>query len=340
MASRDEILRAGITKADKIIEIGPSYNPLAPKAQGWRSYALDHADRDSLVEKYRHDPSVNVEMIERVDFVWTGGPLVNAVPVEHHGTFDVFVACHVLEHIPDLVGLFRSAEVLCRPDARMILALPDKRVCFDFFRPLSTTGDALAAHWEGRSRHTPETLWDTFAYNATKQGNPGWGRTDRAQLTLTHPIEQAHAITLKYTTAEYIDAHAWTFVPASFSLIMLELAHFRLIDWQVERTQAADYTEFYVWLRRGAAVRSAHTAEPDLVAERMRLLNEVMLELHDQGRQLSSAEDIGVVGPLEKVKAELAATRSTLDLIRSSRAWRTRSALRKLLRLPTTLADA
>jgi len=143
MASREEILRAGIIKSDKIIEIGPSFNPLTPKRDGWNSFSVDHTDNEGLTDKYRHDPSVNVGLIEQVDFVWTEGKLSDAVPTEHHGTFDVFMASHVIEHIPDLIGFLSSAEVLCRPGAKMILAVPDKRVCFDFFRPLSTTGDAL-----------------------------------------------------------------------------------------------------------------------------------------------------------------------------------------------------
>jgi SAM-dependent methyltransferase len=135
MPTRDDILRIGITKNQKIIEIGPSYNPLTPKAEGWHSYVVDHADRAGLIEKYRTDPAVNVAKIENVDFVWTEGPLADAVSPEHHGTFDIFIACHVLEHVPDLIGILRSAEALCRPEAKMILALPDKRVCFDFYSP-------------------------------------------------------------------------------------------------------------------------------------------------------------------------------------------------------------
>jgi Methyltransferase domain len=286
MASREQILRAGITKAHKIIEIGPSYNPLAPKSEGWRSYAVDHSDQQGLINKYRCDASVNVTAIEPVDFVWTKGALSEAVPAEHHGTFDVFLASHVLEHVPDLIGILRSAEVLCRAEAKMVLALPDKRVCFDFFRPLSTTGDVLAAHWERRSRHSAKTLWDHFAYAATKQGNPGWARTDLTELVLIHSLDEAANSARSCDSRDYVDAHAWTFVPASFSLIMLELAHLGLTDWQVERTEAAESTEFYVWLRRGALEGTAHIRQPDLAAERRRLLAEIALELRDQSRQV------------------------------------------------------
>ena len=89
----------------------------------------------------------------------------------------------------------------------------------------------------------------------------------------------------------------------------------------------------------GRSARNAEIAQLDPAAHRSRLLNEIMLELHDQGRQLSSPEDVGVIGTLERVQTELAATRNQLNLIRTSRAWRARSKLRKLLGMPTTLAD-
>jgi SAM-dependent methyltransferase len=305
MASREALLRSGITKSDKIIEIGPSYNPLTPKAEGWNSYVLDHADQDGLINKYRGVPSVDISKIEPVDFVWTGSALSDAVPVEHHGTFDVLLASHVFEHVPDLVAVLRSAEVLCGPGGRMVLALPDKRVCFDFFRPLSTSGEVLAAHWEQRARHTAKTMWDHFAYCAFKRGDPGWGRTDQTPLSLAHSLEEAHALARQHDTKEYLDAHAWTFVPASFSLIMLELAHLRLTDWQVQRTQPAGSTEFYVWLRRGALAKQASLSQAELTAQRTTLLKEIMLELDDQGWQLGG---------------------------------RARSTLRRLLRLPAAAA--
>jgi hypothetical protein len=81
MPRREDILRTGIAKSDKILELGPSYNPLTPKAEGWNSFVIDHADRDGLIKKYGHDPSVDVTKIESVDFVWTQGALSDAVPV-------------------------------------------------------------------------------------------------------------------------------------------------------------------------------------------------------------------------------------------------------------------
>jgi hypothetical protein len=122
---------------------------------------------------------------------------------------------------------------------------------------------------------------------------------------------------------------------------MLELARLGLTDWQVERTEAAEYTEFYVWLRRGAQAKISPMSQADLAAERLRLLTTILLELDDQGRrQLDARPSADLTDNLARAQAELAATRNTLDTVRSSRAWRTRSALRRLLGLPATLADA
>ena len=41
-ATRDQILLAPVARGAHIIEIGPSYNPIAPKAAGWNTKTLDH----------------------------------------------------------------------------------------------------------------------------------------------------------------------------------------------------------------------------------------------------------------------------------------------------------
>jgi hypothetical protein len=92
---------AEISRGARVLELGPSYSPIAPKSEGWDSCTVDHASREALVEKYRSDPSVDVSRIEEVDVVWDEGPLDEALPATCLGTFDAFIGSHVLEHIPD-----------------------------------------------------------------------------------------------------------------------------------------------------------------------------------------------------------------------------------------------
>jgi Domain of unknown function (DUF4214)/Methyltransferase domain len=128
MPTRNEILLAPVPRTGHIIEIGPSFRPIAPKGEGWNTRSLDHTTREGLIAKYRGHPGVDVNRIEEVDFVWAGGSLIDAVPASLHGTFDAFVASHVIEHTPDLIAFLDAAGALLKPDGVVVLAIPDKAV--------------------------------------------------------------------------------------------------------------------------------------------------------------------------------------------------------------------
>lgn len=177
MSDRNQLLLRGFSPGDRILEIGPSFNPVAPKSAGWQVTVVDHASQAGLVEKYTGNPHVDVSRIEAVDIVWQGGPLEEAVPAAAHGTYAALIASHVIEHIPDLIGFLRSVEVLVHPtEGRLVLAVPDKRFCFDLFRPISTTGHLLAAHQSRRDRHIGAHMFDHVAYKSSWNGQGGWGR--------------------------------------------------------------------------------------------------------------------------------------------------------------------
>jgi SAM-dependent methyltransferase len=353
MAGRFETLRKALTKEQRIIEIGPCHSPIAPKRDGWHAFSIDHTDRVGLLAKYAADKFVDPELIETVDYVWVGGPLSDAVPGELHGTFDVFIASHVIEHTPDLVAFLSSAERLLRREGLVVLAVPDKRVCFDFFRPVSTIGDVIEAQQEGRTRHTQKTLWEYSSYISLKQGHPGWSRTNRNPTELLMDFAHAAAFSESGKDTSYVDAHSWIFVPASFSLIVLELARLHLTDWEVTESEVADNTEFFVWLKRGGRATAAAMSEAEFSATRQRLLETILIELDDQSRQLSDSIATRMhakIGALEasttrahdKATAARAQLEATLGLVASMRAthfWRARTRLRRLLGLPSTVAD-
>src|SRR3954447_5966182 len=111
MVSRSEILLRSVGRNATIIEIGPSYNPVAPKAAGWNAKSIDIGTRAGLIEKYQ-SANVNTDLIQDVDFIWRGCPISDDVPSSHHGSFDVLIASHVIEHTPDMVTFLNSAATL------------------------------------------------------------------------------------------------------------------------------------------------------------------------------------------------------------------------------------
>jgi hypothetical protein len=284
--SRAETLLAPLDRSARIIEIGPSYNPIAPKADGWNTRTIDHTTRANLVEKYRNHP-VELDRIEDVDFIWTHGSVADAVPSDLHGTFDAFIASHVIEHTTDLVGFLDAAATLLAPSGIVILAIPDKRYCFDYFRPLTTTGEVLAAHMASRNRHTRRVVFDHMAYAVMNGGACAWGQTPIQTIQFCHPIEEAYkafSTVREDPDAPYVDMHAWQFTPASFELLLLELARLGETDWLVEQITPAIGCEFYVWLRRGGRNAAAALTPEELDRRRLALLEHILLQAQEQGR--------------------------------------------------------
>ena len=282
---RQDFLLAGLDRSARIIEIGPSYNPIAPKSAGWNTRTLDHATRASLVEKYRGHPGVDVDRIEDVDFVWTSGSMIDAVPSDLHGTFDAFIASHVIEHTTDLVGFLDAAATLLTPTGVVILAVPDKRYCFDYFRPLTTTGDVLEAHAARRSRHTRRAIFNHVAYVVKNGGTGAWGQAPMQEIDFFHSIDQAGEVFSTVgedPSSPYVDTHAWQFTPASFELLLLELARLGETDWLVERITPATGCEFYAWLRRGGQAAAAALTAAELDGRRLELLKRTLLQTKEQ----------------------------------------------------------
>jgi len=284
--NRNDKILCSIDRSMRILELGPLTSPIAPKSDGWLTTVVDHVSREQLVEKYRNDSNVDTSRIVDIDIVWSQGPLEAAVPRELHGTFDAFIASHVFEHIPDPIGLLHSLEQVLRPAGVVSLVIPDKRFCFDFFRPLSTAGGLLDAHARGAVRHSRKAVFDEVAYSIRADGDIAFSRRHLRDIDFVHPLEQAKAVFDGHSSGEdapYVDIHGWQFTPSSFALAMLELSALNAINFTVVRSFPTEGFEFYVTLRRG---RVDHGDADVLQARRLNLLQRTLEELREQAGML------------------------------------------------------
>jgi SAM-dependent methyltransferase len=297
-----------IGKGQRGIEFGPSFNPIAPKSAGYQVTTVDHLSREGLIEKYRGH-QVDPGRIEEVDVIWDGTGSLPDVPA---GAFEYVIASHVIEHVPDPVRFLRLCETLLAPGGTIFLLVPDKRRCFDHYRPGSTTGQMLQAYAEARVRPSGGQVFDHFSHASTVRGALGWGETDADPPIPLHEVAEAYAAARRvWEQSAYRDVHCWVFTPASFRLVAGDLRQIGLSGLDVTDLQESGGAEFYVSLSVGAPASNPR--------QRLDLLRDAAGMNGLQGEGDSRATD-----PMPP--------RGTLDRILSGKAWRATRPLRALLR--------
>lgn len=277
------------------LEVGPSYNPLLPKSLGYRVETVDHVDAATLREKYSGG-GVDISRIEDVDYVSDGGSLVELIG--ETGKYDFIVASHVIEHVTDIIRFLRDCEELLKPDGVLVLAVPDKRFCFDVLRPVSTVGQALQAFHEKRVRHTPGSVFDHISLVCAKAGNEVWLEPTLDDLELRGAAEEVRAT---YETVrasdDYVDVHGWQFTPSHFRYFiktLRDIGYIGLGEQSFRRNSLADgihLHEFYITLSKSA---------PDLTISALELLKESEREV----REIQVSRDDAEVWATSRAKLE------------------------------------
>lgn len=243
-----QLIRESIGKADRGIEIGASYAPILPKADGYNVLVIDHADQETLRTKYRPH-GVDVDRIEPVDAIDDGGEFTELL--ENGERFDYIVASHVFEHLPDPIHFLQRCERALEENGRLILLIPDRRFCFDYLRPVSTAGQMLRAFLAGQQRHDPGALYDHYAMNATRNGVQVWAEAQGGSFAFAATPAAGYSFAVQQTT-DYVDCHAWVFTPSSGRLIFSDLQALGLIGMGEAFFHPSIGCEFMVVLQRSA----------------------------------------------------------------------------------------
>jgi hypothetical protein len=273
-----------VTPRDRGVEIGPSFRPTFPKAEGFQVTVVDHCPTDQLRAKYAADgnvPAALTAQIEAVDVVWTGGPYRDLAGMPRD--VDYVVASHVIEHVVDVCGFLQDCSSLLRPGGVLLLAIPLRRCIMDCFRPASTLGDILLAHvqpWAYECKSRLDEVWSQALLGA----GGAWAIDDLRAAARSgrmpepmHPVEEAGRVWRESVAqapgagAAYRDAHRWVFDPETFEEIAWFLALYADTGLVPEPLPGGHDCEFHAVLRRHP-VEATHVAA--LAALRQRTLVE------------------------------------------------------------------
>lgn len=282
MPTRDAFFRCLASKRDLGLEIGPSYNPAFPKADGWNIETVDHLSAAGLREKYRGHAGKDVSRIEEVDFVIEGSGFSGFIPKERHGQYDYIALSHAIEHLCDIVGFLAECDMLLKEGGKIIIAAPDKRFCFDFFRPLSTTGAVLRAHWENRSTHPADALFDSNNLICATNGQEEWVHehaiTDfRFILDGQRDFLSAAARVASGERQDYIDMHRWVFTPSSLLLILRDLVAIGLSNFEAFRIDHGAGPNIFVALTKNSDA-SREFSSADRMAYQFAIMEELRVQ--------------------------------------------------------------
>ena len=225
-------------------------------------------------------PDKGVSLIEHVDIVGSATEISSLIPVFEHGTFDYILSSHNFEHLPNPIKFLQGCQKLLKPGGVLSMAVPDKRACFDLFRPHTTVIDWLVAYRADRSRPSPEQIFQSSAYCSTlkhRTNNVGAfsvhtpliGITVDGDLGASYRKWQASG-----ETSTYEDAHCSVMTPASFELLILECRHLGLLSLEIESVSEPEGCEFFVRLVNSRVA----CAVPDISAARTTLMRKTLEE--------------------------------------------------------------
>jgi len=250
--TREEIILSHVKRDGLGLEIGAGCAPIAPKKQGFHVHILDHCDKKALIEKYRlHE--VNIENIEEVDFVWDGRSYTELIGRRH--IYDWIIGSHVLEHTTDLIGFLNDCDSLLKKEGVLSLAVPDKRYCFDRFRPLSGIGRVIDAARNPQKIHSAGIAAEYFLTVVSKGGQIAWDANEKGEFEFVHSMEQAkQAIRDVNERGSYLDVHEWCFTPTSFRLMMRDLFELGFIQLKELAFHPSQGSEFYIALSRAGVL--------------------------------------------------------------------------------------
>ena len=266
--TRNDKVFSRIDKSGVGLEIGPNNNPIAPKKEGFKVDILDRIDTQELRNSY---PG-NGKNIEEVDYVWRGEPFQELIGKNNY--YDWIIASHVIEHVPDMVSFLNQCSILLKENGKISLIIPDKRYCFDYFLPISTSGDFIDKYYEKAIKPTPGQIFDHFSNASSRFGSGAWQKDKLGEPNeLSYAYSKAKSEFIEAIKSDkYCDVHCSRFTPISFQLIISDLFNLGLIDLKVSQFYDTEGCEFYITLEK-------QELEFDSAENRLNLLKAIEVEL-------------------------------------------------------------
>ena len=241
------------------LEISPLYNPIAKKSNFNVMYT-DCVSKKESIRKHAHYE--HAEIID-LDFIWEPGRKLS-ICVPKKKKFKFAIASHVLEHVPDPISWVMEVFEVLENEALLYLILPDKRSCYDHFRPETTVAELLDFWFNKRIIPTTAQIYDFLTLSF--DDSDGQPPTTKRELIRHYDIQQALNFAVHaWVKGKYLDIHCSNFTPQSFVKVFQTLNDLGILNIKISEpisTSKMWGNEFMVKLRKIGEPRTHHPGSP------------------------------------------------------------------------------
>ncbi len=159
-----------------------------------------------------------------------------------------------------VLGNLQRIERALAPGGKLFLLVPDKRLCFDYFRPLTTTGQWLDAFLMESKIHSVGAIFD-FSANFVQKKNDDlpWNTSEeiiyeRLSDSLSYIYENAKLLCKRN---EYHDIHGGVYTLHSLRVILHDLRQLGLLNLSEVFIHDTVHFEFFMVLGFNDTLRSS-----------------------------------------------------------------------------------
>ena len=211
---------SSIPKDNKLLEIGPFYNPVC---KGIKVKYFDIIDQDTLKKRASLiDENIEINNIPFIDYVSSKGDL--SIIKEN---FDIVISCHCIEHQLDLIDHLQKISNLLTKNGKYYIIIPDKRYCFDYYNNTSTIAEVINSNNIVQVKHSLKSVIEHRSLTTHNNPKKHWLGIHGNINNNTHRIKNAIN---EFLDNDYVDVHSWYFTPTSFSKILNQLNELGYID--------------------------------------------------------------------------------------------------------------
>jgi SAM-dependent methyltransferase len=335
---RNRILNT-ISREQLGIEIGPWFSPIAPKKDGYNCLSLDVYPTEILKRRAASDKNIEEDQrnhIEEVDLIGSSAEIASIAEEKGlTGKIDYIISSHNLEHIPNPVKFLQGCASTLKVGGVLSMMVPDKRACFDHFRPHTTLGDWLEAYFEGRAKPTLKQVFEAHQLGGLFNGNGGFDLTvTSADITPTNNIFPGYVFWVDQVRTgdkNYNDTHCWTLTPTVFELLILDLAQLGLVKLKLDHVTDAEGCEFHTRLINMGTDWSPEYSNDEYFSIRTGLIKKAHAEQFVNASLSSDRTDISAL------KQENYRLVEKLVKMENSTSWRITAPLRKIKTIARSL---